>query len=118
MTEELTLSQKLALVEQGLEAVLTLAGLDQNPYLWRDLLTSARKEVTVMDAQKSSIATGDAAYENLRRCCGYVQNGSQTTVTIGQDDATNTFHVKVGSRAYWGESLSQALEKAAGDLEE
>jgi hypothetical protein len=57
------------------------------------------------------------AYLNLRECCGFVANGSQTTVRIEQDDATNTFIVYVGNRRYWGDSLPDALSKAAADAD-
>lgn len=58
----------------------------------------------------------------LRVACGYLQNGSQETVTISQDDATCTFHITVGDaprpgaadrrRGYWGRSLVEAIEAA------
>lgn len=56
--------------------------------------------------------------KGLRELLGYVQNGSDTTVKIFQDDATYTFHVKVGSRLYWGDTFEQALDAAIADLEE
>lgn len=55
------------------------------------------------------------AYYNLRNCLGYIENGTNDTVTIFQDDATRTFHVRVGNRSYWGNSLIDALNKAAED---
>lgn len=58
------------------------------------------------------------ALDNLKRCLGYVENGTETTVTIYQDDATRSYIVRVGNRQYWGESLFQALESAAVDQEE
>jgi len=52
-------------------------------------------------------------FKGLQRLMGYVQNGSETTVTLFQDDATYSYHVKIGQRSsYWGGSLREALEKA------
>lgn len=50
-------------------------------------------------------------FRKLRKLMGYVENGSDTTVRLWQDDATRTFHVLVGNRNYWGNSLLDALEK-------
>jgi hypothetical protein len=55
--------------------------------------------------------------ENLRDCLGFVQNGTQTKVTIHQDDATKDFIVYVDNRRYHGYTLDQALENAAKDQE-
>lgn len=57
----------------------------------------------------------------LLEICGYVQNSSETVVTISQDDGTNTFQVEVRgygkdseklARKYWGKSLQEAINKA------
>ena len=32
----------------------------------------------------------------LRALLGYVEDGSDTSVTIGQDDATKTFYLRIG----------------------
>jgi len=54
--------------------------------------------------------------EGLRSLMGYVQNGSETTLSLFQDDATKSFHIKVGNtRSYWGESFKEALQKAIND---
>jgi hypothetical protein len=53
----------------------------------------------------------DAAYvlEALRKCLGYVENGTATSVTISQDDATKTYCVYVGKNKYHGDTLTEAL---------
>jgi len=55
-------------------------------------------------------------FEGLRNLLGSVQNGSDTTVRIFQDDATRTFHIVLGKapqfRDYWGDSVDEALDKA------
>lgn len=57
------------------------------------------------------------AFDNLRKCCGCVQNGSEMTVVIAQDDATRTFVVRVGENASYGDTLQEALAKAAEGVE-
>lgn len=52
------------------------------------------------------------AFDMLRECMGYVQNSSEQTVIISQDDATKTFHIACGKNTYWGDSLIEAIEKA------
>jgi len=68
---------------------------------------------------------GDAELlNNLRRVCGYVENGSSEAVTICQDDATNDWGVSVGytglggrKRHYHARSFHQALRLAVdGEL--
>ncbi len=47
---------------------------------------------------------------------GYIQNGSDTIVKVFQDDATRTYHVRIGNTSlastYWGNTFREALEKA------
>lgn len=63
-----------------------------------------------------------ASFERrLRVLCGYVENASDTKVTVSQDDATRTWIVTVGSetagtaRSYHGEQMADAFEKAFQD---
>jgi hypothetical protein len=39
-------------------------------------------------------------WRKLRAQCGYWQNGSDTTVTLSQDDATRSCFIKVGKQTY------------------
>lgn len=64
----------------------------------------------------------DAVHERLgielndvRKLCGYVENGSDTTVSIGQDDATREWQAKVGKKAYHAGSFEDALIEAIKD---
>lgn len=63
------------------------------------------------------------AFRTLQRMAGYVENGTDETVTIYQDDATKTWHVKVGidmysacivrsrsSKSAFGDTLVHAIE--------
>lgn len=60
--------------------------------------------------------TKEQQFDILRRLMGYVQNGSNDSVSMYQDEATSTYHVRVGtglrSKAYWGDSLEEAIAKA------
>jgi hypothetical protein len=54
----------------------------------------------------------------LRRLCGYVEDGSNTVVTISQDDATRTWCVRTGhalgtQRDYYGDTFEAAIDAAA-----
>lgn len=55
-------------------------------------------------------------YHKLRDLMGYVQNASDTVVTLFQDDATRSYFVKVGQgnqeKSYFGETLEEAIDKA------
>jgi len=61
------------------------------------------------------------AFNSLRKLMGYVQNSSETVVTLSQDDVTKTYVVKVGAdsmfrvkpRSYYGDSLIEAIAAAA-----
>ena len=52
----------------------------------------------------------------LRKLMGYVENGSDQTVELFQDDATRDFFVKTGAyrkeNSYWDHSLHEAIQKA------
>lgn len=56
--------------------------------------------------------------EGLRRLCGYIENGSDTTVRIFQDDATREWGIGLGSglsprsKTYYDASFRGALQKA------
>lgn len=54
----------------------------------------------------------------LRKLCGYVENGSNTSVTIFRDDATRDWVVYVGNRWYWGRDFKETIRKAIDDNQE
>ena len=52
-------------------------------------------------------------FQMIVNLMGYVQNGTETTVKLFQDDATMDYHVTVGeNESEWGRSLAEALAKA------
>lgn len=56
------------------------------------------------------------AFDKLRGLAGYVEDGSETTVKIFQDDATRTWFVKAGTIEGYDTSLIGAIESAASTL--
>lgn len=54
----------------------------------------------------------------LRKLCGYVQDSSQTTITISQDDATKAWILRWGTgptQWAWGGSLREVIRNAIRD---
>lgn len=57
----------------------------------------------------------------LRALLGYVEDGSDTSVTIGQDDATKTFYLRIGrpsdpwTKVYYTGSLKGVIDAAFKD---
>jgi hypothetical protein len=59
----------------------------------------------------------DLTIQTLRELCGYVENGTDTVVTVFQDDATRDWFVKVGKQTFTGRSLPEALQAATVVIE-
>lgn len=58
--------------------------------------------------------------ERLRILCGYIENASDTSVRVCQDDATRDWIVAIGTgssikRSYHGTSMEEAFEQAFQD---
>jgi len=67
---------------------------------------------TVSDKIGKLVQDGER-WRKLVRCCGYIQDGSDTTVSLFQDDATKTCFVKVGSQSFFGSdggSFEEAID--------
>ncbi len=69
-------------------------------------------EVLEMAAELLAARKATQTLNNLRELMGYVQNGSETKVSLFQDDATMDFMLRVGKKTYWGLSLENVIEKA------
>lgn len=54
-------------------------------------------------------------FTKMRQLAGYVENGTDCSVRFYQDDATHTWHVHVGQRGYYADSLEKAVELAWED---
>lgn len=53
------------------------------------------------------------AWRTLMELCGSTMDGSQTAVTLSQDDATHTCTVAAGRRSWYGASFVDALRASA-----
>ena len=77
-------------------------------------------EWIALKEELAAAQTDAARYRWLREACGYVQDGSSTSVTISQDDATHEWVVRVGdvgSRHWWhGKSLGEAINAAIKEV--
>ena len=65
-------------------------------------------------ADEESLLRQDLRLRALRDAMGYVQNGSDTTVKISQDDATRTCHLSTGEgggNQYYSDSLDGVLDQ-------
>lgn len=77
-------------------------------------------------ARRQQLIRDGEAMRKLRECCGFVENGSEQTVKIFQDDATRSWIVVCGDvhmistmpvtyskvRSYHGSSLNEAIDTA------
>lgn len=71
-------------------------------------------------ALKHEIEEGERAVRRLRmlrKAAGYVENGSNDTVSVSQDDATRDWIIRVGKHWWYGPSLEQALDAMAAEVE-
>lgn len=71
-----------------------------------------KREIQDDEEQKQQrvLDTADAVrWRKLKDLCGYVQNGSDTTVKLSQDDATRTCYIHVGNKSYDGNSFNSVL---------
>jgi hypothetical protein len=60
-----------------------------------------------------SAAIDDTArLQHLRELMGYVEDGSDSTVRLFQDDATKNFFVKVSKRSWFGSSFREAIDES------
>lgn len=70
---------------------------------------SVELRVTKFNAMKKAYTL----WRQLRELCGYVEAGDGETVTLFQDDATYSFHINVGKKSWYGNTLEEAVHKAA-----
>lgn len=66
-----------------------------------ELVTLANKETSII--------------EGIRKLMGYIQNGTGTTVSFSQDDATGDFCCTVGKHSSYANSLRESVRSALRD---
>lgn len=69
-------------------------------------------KVAVAGREALALIADGQRWRQLKRLCGYVQDGSDTTVSLAQDDATRSYLIQVGKTTYHGTSFEEALAKA------
>lgn len=86
---------------------------------WASGVMAQQSDMTTRLEMISLIATGKYHGEsigNLRKLMGHYQNGSDTKVTISQDDATGDIVLRLGDlqtgKCFVGRSLEQVIEFA------
>lgn len=87
-------------------------------YLTDDGATMPDADGPATAALIQRLAEDSARLAGLRRLCGYVENGSDTAVTIFQDDATRGWCVRVGidtnlrAPRFYGDGFLDTLDAA------
>lgn len=68
--------------------------------------------IPVSTAEKMFLGLTDTQRLNaLRKLCGFVENGSDTTVRIFQDDATRDWIVRCGEQRFYSNHLRGVLDE-------
>lgn len=57
-------------------------------------------------------------YRTIREACGYVENGSSSSFSISQDDATKDWCARVGVRPFYGKSFGEVIDAVGEWIEE
>lgn len=95
-------------VERETLALAKRAGFD-----WYDTESSARHMAGIAANEILELRAKLEAFDALRELCGYVGDGSQTRVTIDQDDATRAWSIQVGKKSWvYGNTLALAIKAA------
>ena len=98
------------------EAIARLAN-HTVPFALKEFKAYSKKDLIELSAPylKDDMIKAQA-FENLRACMGYTQNGSQTKVSMSEDDAITLPEEKmtltVGVNCYHGRDLNHCIEQA------
>lgn len=65
-----------------------------------------------MDISNTDITQTYISITVLHCLIGYIENDSNKTLTLCQDDATKNFHLTIGKNWYYGSSLQEVFSKA------
>jgi hypothetical protein len=82
---------------------------------YRDPDAFAFHEDDEVDAVQFTDEQPNLMFHKLKALMGWVGNGSDETVSMGQDDATKGFIVKVGNKTYHSDTLVGAINEAYDD---
>ena len=82
---------------------------------------ATRRELAMLRSRVARLEEDEKRINTLRELCGYVEDGSDTSVTIGQDDATKDWVLHIGNRKQtliFGGTFRGLLDTARRTLEE
>ena len=95
--------------QRELAAIEEARGLSETEKL-RAQLAASEQRVKKLEKFEQQMKT-------LQALCGHIEDGSNDSVTLSQDDATGTWHITVGysprkRKSFWGESFDEVFLKA------
>jgi len=91
---------------------LSASNISVNAHLLEEV-ERLNKLVTELSKPSQNADERDAkAFRDLRKLMGYIENSSETTVKLSQDDATGSYFTTVGKKYYYGQSLYHAIDQA------
>ena len=83
---------------------------------WRKCTEEEYKSVGTMIPKEIRYAEKSSEnldpFSKIKTIAGHVSNDSHRTVTLSQDDATRTFHIRVDQYSFYGRSWEEAIDKA------
>ena len=87
------------------------------PHMSEDFRAVTKKELAELSVPQLKTEINKAkAFDDLVSFMGHLQNGSQTNVSIWQDDAAQrdeSVHLTIGKNNYYSSSLIGCIQKAA-----
>lgn len=78
----------------------------------KTLVAAALRSLAAQPGDTVSADGDKQRIDGIRKLAGYVEDGSDTTVQIFQDDATRSWLIKAGKDSWHGSSLRDAIDAA------
>lgn len=109
--------EQLMIVTSALKKSLdNFASLNSSYIALKAKLSESEQRVKELEKFEQQMKT-------LRALCGHIEDGSNDSVTLSQDDATGTWHITVGysprsRKSFWDESFDGVFLKAKSYVEE
>lgn len=78
------------------------------------LLNALEQHIQFLECHIYDLTKNQGVVEaQLREICGYVENGTDTTVRLYQDDATRSWHINIGIyKSYTGSTIKDVINNA------
>ena len=76
-----------------------------------------KSRISYLEQRVKELEKFEQQMKTLRALCGHIEDGSNDSVTLSQDDATGTWHITVGysprsRKSFWDESFDGVFLKA------